>query len=186
MGLSLPVVGHSTKTTETATVEEMLFRIIHNKGYMVVYENLKEGLEGYCWPAKKKIGLAKYLLSHPIDHKCTLAHETSHVIYPPVYNTIQYHQKSYWQLDNFSRSNLMWKHAKNEVPGLIWMTSFLIPDDDFWDFAKSGPWDWQDWLERFQVNDKVMNLKMGYMRTKQWFKWREMVRRVPPESGFGA
>jgi hypothetical protein len=170
---------------ETATRhEKLLFWYLEEMGYEVVYETMEEGLHGYCYPAKKRIGLDIALLDLPIEHKCWFCHEGSHALFPPIYNTTKYHQKIYWSFDVVNRSNLKWQHAKSEEPGLIWYTEYLIPDDKFWAFGADGPREWQEWLERFEVNEETMELKIGFMRTKQWFKWRQMVKREPPDGGF--
>ncbi len=183
MALTLQAAGHYLKTRNESEFEEKLFRILYNKGYKIVYEDLrKRELKGYCWPAKRLIGLDKFL--NRIEHKCTLCEETGHALYPPIQNTVKFHQKSYWSLDANTRSEVNYFRAQNERPGLIWATSILVLDFEFWEFANKGPWEWREWLERFEVTEDIMHWKIGFMRTKERFKCQNIIKRVPPQGGF--
>ena len=183
MALTLRAAEHYRKTIREGTFEDRLFRILQHMDYKVVYEDLRaRKLKGYCWPAKGLIGLDKFL--NPIEHKCTLSEETGHALYPPLQNTVKYHQKSYWSLDANKRSEVSYFRAQNERPGLVWATSVLILDFEFWEFANKGPWEWWEWLERFEVTEDIMHWKIGFMRTKQRFMGRDIIKRVPPQGGF--
>ncbi|MEM3486477.1 MAG: hypothetical protein QXI12_12755, partial [Candidatus Methanomethyliaceae archaeon] len=104
--------------------------------------------------------------------KCVADEEVGHCLYPPMANHLVYHSRRYWRLSHDERDNLRWWAAKDERRARLWATRWEIADEDFWHFFSTGPHDWQEWLERFEVVDWFMDLKVGFMREKQPFKWR--------------
>ncbi|WP_288959447.1 hypothetical protein [uncultured Aminobacterium sp.] len=120
----------------------------------------------------------KSLLSRERQHKCVLAEEVGHILYPSPFDSIQYHIAEYWDYDFYQRGYISYRHVKSERAALLWATSFLISDKEFWDFANQGPHEWWEWLEHFDVEDWFMRRKIGFLRTKQRFRWRDAIARA--------
>lgn len=166
---------------------QALCQILYNFNIDIVYTDLHSKnplLEAYTLPQKQQIILDKSLPDRPRQHKCVLAEEVGHILYPSPFDSIQYHIAEYWNLDFYQRGNVSYRHTKNERVGLLWATSFLIPDDEFWEFANKGTHEWWEWLERFDVEDWFMRRKVGFMRSKKHFKWRDIVKRITVAGGF--
>ncbi|MDD2297632.1 MAG: hypothetical protein PHX79_07450 [Sphaerochaetaceae bacterium] len=160
---------------------QTLCQILKTKNIKIIYADLHSKnpqLEAYTVPQKQQIIMDKSLPCRPCQHKCVLAEEVGHVLYPPLVSTTQYHIAEYWDLDFHQRGNISYRNSKSERAALLWATSFIIPDDEFWEFAQEGPWERWEWLERFDVEDWFMRRKVGIMRTKKRFKWREIVKRT--------
>jgi len=163
-----------------------LLQIAHIYHIKIVCRNLhakNQCFEGYAWPTRKLIVLETTLLSRPQDYVCILAEEIGHILNPPAFSSVSYHYKDYWKMDCLKRDEAKYQYAKTERSALLWATNYLISDEDFWEFAKDGTREWWEWLERFEVPDWFMRWKIGFMRTKQRFKCREIISR-PPQGGF--
>jgi len=103
--------------------------------------------------------------------KCVAAEEVGHCLYPPTANHITYHSNRYWDMTHYQRDLLRVAAVKDERRARLWATRWEIPDEDFSEFFRQGPHEWHEWLDRFQVVGWFMELKIGFMREKQPFKW---------------
>jgi hypothetical protein len=113
----------------------------------------------------------------PRQKKCILLEEIGHCLYPPRAQHVAYHGAKFRSLTQSSRDNLAVLVAKDEHLALQWGTSILIPDEAFWDFARIGPHELWEWIEHFDVEDWFMRTKIGFMRRKHPFKWRDIIKR---------
>jgi hypothetical protein len=167
---------------------DFLFQIIKNHGMKLIYSDIHIAnplLDAYTIPDTKQIIVDITLPHRPRQHKCILAEEVGHVLYPPMDGSALHHVAEYWDYDCYQRSNISYRHVKSERAALLWATSFLISDTEFWEFASQGPHEWWEWLERFDVEDWFLKRKVGFMRTKKSFKWREVVKRTTIAGGSG-
>ena len=168
---------------------QALCQILYNFNIDIVYTDLHSKnplLEAYTLPQNQKIILDISLSNRPRQYKCVLAEEVGHALYAPLNGSIQYHIAEYWDMDFYQRGNISYRHTKSERVALLWATSFLIPDDEFWGFANMGPHEWWEWLERFEVEEWFMRRKIGFMRCKKHFKWKEIVKQTATTGGFGS
>lgn len=166
---------------------EDLLRIASLYNIRVIYRNLHVSnpvLEGYAKPLQRLIVLDNSLLGRPTDHICVLAEEIGHIFYPPVYSCVNYHRADFYQKDTLARSEIKYQHSKTERVALVWATGYLIPDEEFWEFAASGPREFVEWLEHFGVAEWLMRWKIGFMKTQTHFKCRNIIKREPPKGGF--
>ncbi len=161
-------------------MESRLIRLSETMGLCVTHENLHRrhpGLDGYARPARGLI-----FLDHSIRGTrqgiCVLSEEVGHCLYPPAADHLTYHSREFWQLSQAQRDNLSIMATKDERAALLWATEYVIPDWKFWAFYSRGPHNWWHWLEHFEVEDWFMRTKVGFMRCKHPFKWREMVTRT--------
>lgn len=157
-----------------------LNQIADAQGIRIKYENLRNThpqLEGYARPIRKLIVLEESLKSDPRKEQCILSEEIGHCIYPPTTSHVVYHIAEYYDMNHWERDRLALSVSRDERTALGWATSFIIPDAEFWEFAKS-PHEWWEWLEHFYVEDWFMRAKIGFMRLKQPFKWRQVIKRI--------
>lgn len=139
--------------------------------------------DGYAWPSRREIGL-EWSLKGTWQEKAVLAEEIGHILYPPFANHRCFHDTRFWKMTQWGKDSLSVAVARDERAALQWATSALIPDRAFWQFAASGPQDWWEWLEEFEVPGWFLEVKFGLVRAKMHedglrpFRWRELVRRV--------
>lgn len=81
-------------------------------------------------------------------------------------------------MNQWDCDNLAVMVAKEENEALLFATSLLIPDKAFWEYFEAGPHEIWEWCEHFQVTEWFMRRKMGFMRTKQRFRWKDAIARV--------
>jgi hypothetical protein len=122
------------------------------------------------------------LRDKPRQHKCVLAEEIGHALYPPGANHISYHIAGGWAELNFlSRGNIEYSVGQDERHALKWATGLLIPDQAFWEYADDGRCFVWEWCEYFDVEQWFFEMKVGFIRAGQdprrRMKWREIVRR---------
>lgn len=124
-------------------------------------------LEGYACLDRRQIILDESLKNNRRQHKCVLAEEIGHFLYPPTGNHYVYHLAEYRQAVSVEERSLIFAAViKDERLALRWATDFLIPDVAFWDFTKTGPHEIWEWCEHFDVESWFMHLKIGYIRRK--------------------
>jgi len=158
----------------------LLNQIAEDQKIRIKYRNLKykhPQLEGYAWPARKLIVLEKSIKNELRKEICILSEEIGHCIYPPTTSHVVYHIAEYYDMNHWERDKLAHSVAKDERTALGWATSFIIPDVEFWEFAKT-PHEWWEWLEHFYVEDWFMRAKIDFMRTKHPFKWRQIIKSI--------
>lgn len=156
----------------------MLF-IAESLGIRVFYKDLhsqKPLLDGYAIPKQHLIIIDK-TLHHTIQGNCVLAEEIGHCIYPPLSDHVIYHT-DYYSMNHWNRDNLAVKVAKEENQAIFFATNLLIPDSEFWKYFESGSHEIYEWCEHFHVAEWFMRRKIGFMRTKQRFRWRNAIARA--------
>lgn len=160
---------------------EVLFFVLGEMGARVEYKNLHARhpqLEGYTRPPV--ITLDSTLPDRPREHRAILAHEMGHLVYPPLPGHHRYHIASEWEaLDYAGRDSIEHVVAKDERLAMKYATDLLIPDKLFWQFAATGPHEYWEWLEEFDVPKWFFEFKVGFIRAGQpardRLKWRDVV-----------
>ena len=123
-------------------------------------------LDGYADSEKKLIVLDISLTDNPRHHKCVLAEEIGHIIFPPRPGHITYHMKGYHKLDHHFRSNIKAIVSQDERKALRWATSLLIPDAGLRTAAKNSMESIDDLAEWFDVEKWFMEIRMSYYELK--------------------
>jgi Zn-dependent peptidase ImmA (M78 family) len=141
-------------------------------------------LDGYAKPNEKLIVLEKSL-EYTTHGLCVLAEEIGHCLFPPLSNHIMYHKTNYHDMSYWNRDNLAVQVAKEETQAIEFATTLLIPDQEFWKHYSTGPHEIWEWCEHFGVAEWFMRRKIGFMRSKKHFKWRDIVKRITVAGGFG-
>lgn len=160
-----------------------LYTIADQLGGIVVYRDLHARhpqLDAYTRPPV--IVIDKSLLRQPRHHRCVLAEEVGHLLYPPRPGHVSYHIAQSWDnLDSPSRENLSVLVAQDERKALQWATRMLIPDPVFWEYVDTGPHEIWEWLEEFEVEKWFFEVKVGLVRAQQpirlRLRWREILKR---------
>jgi hypothetical protein len=165
--------------TELVLIQlEELRDYIEMAGYEIIYRDLHGRhplLEGFVSLKFKKVFI-DISVRNTRQEKCVLAEELGHVLLPPAVDGALYHFAEYKDVfqTQWERDSLEISVAKDERRALRYGTSILIPDQAFWDYAKSKHM-WYEWYEYFEVEDWFMRAKFEFMQTKQHFKWRDLV-----------
>ena len=166
------------------TSVEQLLQLSCDLGISISYRDLcgqHPQLLGYT--KKGSIFLDVSLKDKPRQHKCVLAEEIGHALYPPASSHVSYHIANGWaELDFLSRGNIEYSVGKDERQALKWATDLLIPDRAFWEYADEGLHSVWEWCDQFDVEQWFFEMKVGFVRAGQKprdrMKWREIVRRV--------
>lgn len=157
-----------------------LIYIASSLGIEVVYRDIhseKPLLDGYAVPHKKLIVLEK-TLKYTAHGLCVLAEELGHCVFPPLSNHITYHRSDYHNMNQWQCDNLAVQVAKEENQAIFFATNLLIPDSQFWKFFETGPHDIWEWCEHFGVTEWFMRRKIGFMRVKKRFQWKDAIARA--------
>lgn len=114
------------------------------------------------------------------QHKCILAEELGHILYPPRPGHVAFHRKSYINLDHCKRGNIKAIVAQDERKALDWATSILMPDVEFWRVIEDGINTVHELAEYFDVEHWFVLHKIGYIRRKagysgQALKYRDII-----------
>jgi Zn-dependent peptidase ImmA (M78 family) len=147
---------------------EVVYRDIHSK---------KPLLDGYADPQKKLIVLEKSI-EYTTHGLCVLAEELGHCLYPPLSNHIMYHRSDYHNMNQWNCDSLAVQVAKEENQAIMFATRLLIPNNEFWKYFSKGPREIWEWCEHFGVTEWFMRRKIGFMRAKQRFRWRDAIARA--------
>jgi Zn-dependent peptidase ImmA (M78 family) len=151
---------------------EVVYRDIHSK---------KPLLDGYAAPYKKLIVIEK-TIKYTTHGLCVLAEEIGHCLYPPLSNHIMYHRSDYHNMNQWQCDNLAVQVAKEENQAIVFATNLLIPDSVFWEYFESGPHEIWEWCDYFCVAEWFMRRKIGLMRAKKGFRWRNAIARAQHNS----
>ena len=147
----------------------------------VEYGHLPTGLLGKANAETKTITLDTRLKPRSRLHKCVLAEEIGHILYPPRPGQVRYHSKGFYDMENIG----MVKHivAQDERKALDWAASVLVPDVEFWDAIHNGVDTVLGMMEYFEVEDWLVRHKIGYVRRKgrdsgERLKWKDIIGRT--------
>lgn len=160
-----------------------LFEIAHGLGAQIGYQDLHAihpQLDAYT--RLPLVMLDKSLTSNNRHHKCILAEEIGHLLFPPRAGHVSYHIGQSWDsLKCQDRYNVSVLVAQDERKALAWATDLLIPDDTFWEFAEKGPHLLYEWLEEFDVAMWFFEIKVGIILVRQpirgRLKWIQTINR---------
>lgn len=152
----------------------------------VIFRNLRQrhpDLLGMADASNRTIHLDQTLNQSPRQHRCVLAEEIGHIIYPPRPGHIRYHSRQYMDRDCIDRSNIRTIVAQDERKALKWATNVLIPDVEFWRVISEGENNIYQLVDKFDVEPWFLLLKIGFIRRQaresgKRLKWRDIVRRV--------
>lgn len=143
-------------------------------------QSKKPGLLGKANAKTKEIELDISLLDDTRKHKCVLAEEIGHILYPPRQGHTAYHSRNFFNYDN--RGNIEAIVAQDERKALDWATNVLISDVEFYRVIKNNVTLFQ-LTEYFDVDEWFMRHKIAYVRRKARnegtkLKWRDIIRRM--------
>lgn len=147
-----------------------LFLMVDGFNIRVIYRDLNKhstGLLGEADTFKRTITLDHSLISYQREHKCVLAEEIGHILYPPRPGHIAYHARGYYDTDHIERCNIRATVAQDERAALDWATSVLMPDVEFWRAVKGGDNTLNKLAEHFEVTEWFVRIKIGYIRRKR-------------------
>ena len=130
--------------------------------YQDLHHEQHSALDGYADTEKKLIVLDLSLRDNPRHHKCVLAEEIGHILFPPRPGHIAYHMKGYHKLDHQCRSNIKAIVSQDERKALRWATSFLIPDAILQAAAKNNIDSIEDLAEWFDVEKWFLLFRLDY------------------------
>ncbi len=149
-------------------------------GIVILYEELPSGQSGKANAETKTVTLDVSLKDNPRQHKCVMAEEIGHILFPPRPGHIRYHSRGFYDHENCS----MVKHivAQDERKALDWATGVLMPNVEFNRTMANGGYLISEIEEMFEVEDWVVQHKIGYYRRKEneagrKVKWRDIIRR---------
>lgn len=135
----------------------------------VRYRNLQKktpGLLGKANAAINTITLDTSLKLNPREHKCVLAEEIGHILFPPRPGHIAYHRKGYWYKDSTERCFIKGIVAQDERKALDWATGVLMPDVVFCRFIENGDKSLPEIADYFDVEEWFAKFKIAYVRRK--------------------
>ena len=149
---------------------ESLLELTRKLMIIIEYRDLHHehhfALDGYADAEKKLIVLDVSLKDNPRHHKCVLAEEIGHIIFPPRPGHIAYHMRDYHKLDHHSRSNIKAIVSQDERKALRWATSFLIPDAALRVAAKDSVNSIDELAEWFDVEKWFMIFRLDFYELK--------------------
>jgi Zn-dependent peptidase ImmA (M78 family) len=161
-----------------------LYRVVDEQGIKLDYSSLRQfggGILG-MFTVHPKVGLFilldESLLSSPREHRCVLAEEIGHALCPPRQGHIRFHRRRYNAADNDAIIV-----AQDERKALLWATSFLVPDVDFWRTAtKCGLNTVPELAEHFCVTEWFVRAKIGFVRRQARgqgvkLRWSDIIKR---------
>lgn len=162
-----------------------LYLIAESLGIKVSHVDLHKtstGLLGKADALNKKITLDYSLKDCPREHKCVLAEEIGHILYPPQPGHIAYHARGYYDIDNIERSMIKVTVAQDERKALDWATGVLMPNVEFWRAVKEGENTLCKLADWFDVTEWFVRIKIGYIRRKardegNKLKWGDIIKR---------
>lgn len=159
-----------------------LQEIAYCAGYRITYQNLHKqhpNLEGLTKFLDQEI-ILDTSIKNTAQELCVTGEEVGHILNPPLVDHRNYHSSQYCDIykTQWERDNIGILVAKDELAALEWATGFIIPDREFWEYATTGQHEWWEWLEHFGVEDWFMRYKVGFMRKKHWFRWKDLIKRT--------
>lgn len=149
----------------------------------VIFRDLRQrhpDLLGMADASNGTIYLDLTLNQSPRQHRCVLAEEIGHIVYPPRPGHIRYHSRQYMDRDCIDRSNIRAIVAQDEHKALKWATNALIPDVEFWRVIGEGENNVYQLVEKFDVEPWFLLLKIGFIRRQardggKRLKWRDLI-----------
>lgn len=180
------IVATSRKMQSEAVINyhECMEYLAHALGIRTITVDLHSEnphFDGYAWPARREIGLDMSIIGTR-HGRCVFDEEVSHCLVTPFADHRLYHSRRYWELDAATRSDIRVKVVKDENGALRWATDAVIPDDLFFAYLGTGPYEIWEWCDHFDVEPWFMKFKIGYMVRKgkllggRPFKKRDAVR----------
>ena len=149
---------------------ESLLELARKLMIIIEYRDLHHehhfALDGYADAERKLIVLDLSLKDYPRHHKCVLAEEIGHIIFPPRPGHIAYHMRGYHKMDHQSRSNIKAIVSQDERKALRWATSILIPDAALRAAAKNSVNSIDDLFEWFDVEKWFMLFRLDFYRQR--------------------
>ena len=163
---------------------EKLYEIAHlykiNIDYRDLHNQQHHGLDGYADAEKRLIVLDMSLLDNLRHHKCVLAEEVGHILFPPRPGHLAYHMSSYYELDHYDRSHIKAVVAQDERKAIQWATNFLIPDIELGRSIEDGKKTVYEFAEIFEVEKWFMLFRLNFYKRQnrkngRKTKWNDIV-----------
>jgi len=149
------------------SLEDLIDMAINVLVITIKYEDLhskRPTLDGYADAGNRLIVLDISLRDNPRHHKCVLAEEIGHILFPPRPGHLAYHMQGYYQLDSYDRSSIKAVVSQDERKAIQWATIFLIPDIELDKSIADGKKTIYEFAEIFEVEKWFMLFRLNFYK----------------------